>query len=159
MSKDYYKVLGVDKNASQDDIKKAFRKLAHEYHPDKKGGNADKFKEANEAYGVLGDESKRKQYDAYDNVFSGNAGQGFNAQDFRGFDFSQFTGGFQGSFQDFDIGDIFGDIFGGGSRRTKRGSDISIDLEIPFTDSIFGTERTVILNKTSVCSECNGSGG
>ncbi|MFA6095552.1 MAG: molecular chaperone DnaJ [Candidatus Paceibacterota bacterium] len=159
MSKDYYKILGVEKNASQDEIKKAFRKLAHEHHPDKKTGNAEKFKEANEAYGVLSDEKKRQQYDTFGSAGPGFGGQGgFNAQDFGGFDFSQF-GGFQGGNVEFDIGDMFGDIFGGGRQaRTKRGADISIDLEIPFADAIFGTERTVLLAKTSACSDCAGSG-
>ncbi len=163
MSKDYYKILGIDKNASADEIKKAFRKLAHEHHPDKQGGNADKFKEANEAYSVLSDATKRQQYDTYGSAgpggFNGGGfgGQGgFNAQDF-GFDFSGFNQG-QGGFQDFDLGDIFGGVFGGGRERTKRGSDISVDIEIPFQDSIFGVERTIVINKTSVCSECSGNG-
>lgn len=164
MSKDYYKILGVDKNASQDEIKKAFRKLAHEHHPDKKGGNAEKFKEANEAYSVLSDEKKRQQYDTFGSAGPGfNGGAGFNANDF-GFDFSGFQqggfGGFNQSGMDFDLGDIFSDVFGGGSRRAenKRGSDIQVDLDISFEDSIFGVERTITLNKTSVCSECSGSG-
>src|SRR5438128_629546 len=115
--KDYYKTLGVDKTASKDDIKKAFRKLAHQYHPDKKDGNAEKFKEVNEAYSVLSDDAKRQQYDAYGSNFNGAGG--FNGQDFGGFDFSGFQG--QAGFQDFDLGDIFGEFFGGGGReRVKR---------------------------------------
>lgn len=160
MSKDYYKILGVEKNASQDEIKKAFRKLAHEHHPDKKGGNADKFKEANEAYSVLSDENKRKQYDTFGSAGPGMGGAGFNGQGFNpndfGFDFSGFQ---QGGNVDFDLGDVFGDFFGGGRReRVKRGSDIQVDVDLTFEESIFGLEKTIVLNKASVCSECQGSG-
>jgi len=157
MGKDYYHILGVDKKASKEEIKKAFRKLAHKHHPDKGGGDEAKFKEANEAYTVLSDEKKRAEYDAYGRVFSGgrNAGPGsgfggFSAEDFQGFA--------QGV--EFDFGDIFGglgDIFGGG--RNKRGRDISIDLELEFKESVFGTERKVLLTKPSVCEKCDGDGG
>jgi len=165
MSKNYYDVLGITKSATKDDIKKAFRKLAHQFHPDKKGGNADKFKEVNEAYGILSDDKKRAEYDTYGRVFSegGGAGPGaggFNAQDFGGFDFSQFTQGFNqnGNFgAEFDLGDIFGDFFGGGRQRTKRGRDISIDVEIAFKESIFGTDRDILLTKNSVCEHCKGN--
>lgn len=154
MSKDYYTVLGVDKKASKDDIKKAFRKLAHKYHPDKKGGDEAKFKEASEAYAVLSDDKKRAEYDSYGRVFSGGGGpQG----GFEGFDFSQF-GGAQGFDVNFD--DIFGgfsDMFGGG-RRTRRGRDISIDIELPFKESVFGSTRKVLVTKDSTCEKCNGSG-
>ena len=161
MAKDYYNVLGVDKKASQDDIKKAFRKLAHKYHPDKGHGDEAKFKEVTEAYAVLGDEKKRREYDAYGQAFPGGgpagAGQG---NPFAGFDFSQFQQGFGQGGMDFDFGDIFGDMFSGGrsQARTPRGRDISIDIEIPFKDSIFGTTRTVLLAKISTCSTCHGSG-
>lgn len=164
MSKDYYKILGVEKNASQDDIKKAFRKLAHEHHPDKKTGNDAKFKEANEAYSVLGDESKRKQYDQFGSAGPGGfgGGQGFNPNDFGGFDFSGFQkGGFGGNGGvEFDLGDIFGDFFGGGrqAQKAKRGSDIQVDIDLTFEESIFGTEKNLTLNKISVCNECSGSG-
>jgi molecular chaperone DnaJ len=153
MSKDYYNVLGVQKNASKDEIKKAFRKLAHQYHPDKKGGDESKFKEVNEAYNILSNEKKRKEYDTYGQAFE-NTGAGFGGFDFSGFN----QGGGQG-FNDFDLGDIFGEFFGGrGGRRAKRGSDISVDIEISFYDSIFGTERRILLNKTSKCGDCEGSG-
>ena len=156
MSKDYYQILGVDKKASKDDIKKAFRKLAHEYHHDKKGGNVDKFKEINEAYSVLSDDQKRSQYDTFGSAYSGSgAGQGFNPSDF-GFDFSGFSQGDAGF--DFDIGDIFGDFFGGQRTRQKRGRDISIDLDISFEESVFGVERKVLLNKIATCKVCGGSG-
>lgn len=155
---DYYKILGVDKNASKDEIKKAFHKLAHKYHPDKKGGDEKKFKEINEAYHVLSDESKRSAYDNYGTAdgsnFSGFGGQGF------GFDFSDiFRNG--GSFEGGGVEDIFETFFGGkrsGGRRTRRGRDISIDILISFSDSVFGTERKVLINKIGVCDECKGSG-
>lgn len=162
MAKDYYKTLGVDKGASKDDIKKAFRKLAHQHHPDKNGGDATKFKEASEAYAVLSDDKKRAEYDQYGRVFTGNGGAGaggFNPNDFGGFDFSGFGNG--ADFEGFDLGDIFGSIFGGGARggtRQKRGADISVDIEIPFNEAIFGVERTLSLTKTGVCDSCKGSG-
>ncbi len=152
MSKDYYKILGVDKSASQDDIKKAFRKLAHEHHPDKNKGNESasaKFKEASEAYSILGDEQKRKQYDTF-----GSAGAQFNpgqggfggGQGFGGFDFSQFTGANGQSFE-FDLGDIFSDFFGGGGRRPRRGATITVDIQLSFKDSIFGMKKEITVNK------------
>lgn len=153
MDKDYYQILGVDKQASKDDIKKAFRKLAHKYHPDKKGGDESKFKEVNEAYAVLSDDKKRAEYDAYGRTFNGAGGQGFGGFDFSGFQNAQ---GFD--FQDFDLGDIFGDFFGGGRSRQRRGRDISIDVEVDFKDSVFGTKREVLITKTSFCSVCEGTG-
>jgi molecular chaperone DnaJ len=168
--RNYYEILGVNKKASKDEIKKAFRTLAHKYHPDKKGGNAEKFKEANEAYSVLSDDQKRAQYDMYGQNFAGaNSGQGFNGfqgnwQDFArqsGFDFSGFGGQSGFSAEGFDLGDIFGEFFGGNNQRSraKRGRDISIDLELEFQEAIFGVERNILLNKISVCGTCNGSGG
>jgi molecular chaperone DnaJ len=169
--KNYYDILGIDKKASKDEIKKAFRTLAHKYHPDKKGGDADKFKEINEAYTVLSDDGKRQQYDTYGQAFAGGNGggaQGFNGfsgnwQDFArqtGFDFSGFANGAQGGFAEgFDLGDIFGEFFGGGRKsRVKRGRDISIDIELEFSEAIFGVERSILLNKISVCQTCGGSG-
>jgi len=157
MAKDYYNILGVSKSASKEEIGKAFRKLAHKYHPDKKGGDESRFKEVSEAYSVLSDAKKKSEYDAYGRVFEGaggNAGQGgFSGFGQGGFDFS----GFQGA--EFDLGDIFNDFFGGGRKEGRaRGRDISIDLEIPFRDAIFGTERSVLLTKTSACNTCSGSG-
>ena len=161
-NKDYYNILGVPKGANKDDIKKAFRKLAHEFHPDKKDGNEAKFKEVSEAYSVLSDDKKRAEYDTYGQTFAGGAGpasgggQGFGGFDFsgQGFDFSQ--NGFE-----FDLGDIFGDFFGGaggGRERVKRGRDISIDVELSFAESVFGAERKILLSKTSLCQECGGNG-
>jgi DnaJ-class molecular chaperone len=150
MSKDYYKILGVEKNASQDEIKKAFRKLAHEHHPDKKTGNADKFKEANEAYGVLSDPQKRQQYDTFGSAgpqMGGSGFGGFNAQDFGGFDFSQFSGGFGQGGVEFDLNDILGSMFGGGRARQRRGRNILVDVELSFKESIFGADRELNVRK------------
>lgn len=163
--RDYYEILGIEKKASKDEIKKAFHKLAHKYHPDKKGGDADKFKEVSEAYSVLSDDKKRAEYDSYGRVFGGGPqpGSGFGGFSQGGFDFSQFAEAFnqaqsQGGF---DMGDIFSDFFagaGGGTSRQRRGRDISIDLEVPFKDSVFGTKRSVLLAKTGTCEACQGSG-
>lgn len=149
MAKDYYKILGIERNASQDDIKKAFRKMAHEYHPDKTKGDeaaSAKFKEASEAYSILGDENKRKQYDTF-----GQAGAGFNPGQnpfgggFGGFDFSQFQGANGQNFE-FDLGDIFNEFFGG-QRRPRRGMNITYDAKISFKDSVFGVEKEITINK------------
>lgn len=154
MAKDYYTLLGVEKGATKDDIKKAFYKLAAKYHPDKKGGDESKFKEINEAYQILSDERKRKEYDTYGQTFNGAGPQqggfgGFNQGDFSDmqFDFG-------------DLGDIFGDMFGGGfgGAREKRGRDISLEIDVPFTEAIFGTERNVLISKVSSCTTCSGSG-
>ncbi len=157
MAKDYYQILGIDKKANKEEIKKAFRNLAHKYHPDKKTGDAEKFKEINEAYSVLSDDRKRAEYDAYGRTFS-SAGASSGGSGFGGFDFSQFTQGGNGF--EFDFGDIFNDVFGGSSRRRepKRGRDISLDVELSFEEAVFGVERTILLNKTSACENCNGSG-
>lgn len=162
-TKDYYNVLGIDKKATQDDIKKAFRKLAHKYHPDKGSADEAKFKEITEAYSVLSDEKKRREYDTYGQAFAGGGHQGGEqGNPFAGFDFSQFQHGFNNGGVEFDFGDIFGDIFGGGrggsSRAQSRGRDISIDLEIQFKDAVFGTNRTVLIAKVSTCSLCKGTG-
>ena len=161
MTKDYYHVLGVDKKASQDDIKKAFRKLAHKYHPDKGGTDETKFKEITEAYSVLSDDKKRREYDAYGQSFTGSSRSTSSGQaGFGGFDFSQFQQGFGGQGVQFDFGDLFGDMFGGGRGQTRvpRGRDISIDLEVPFKDAVFGTSRTVLIAKVSTCTLCRGTG-
>lgn len=153
MAKNYYDVLGVDKGAKKEDIKKAFYKLASKYHPDK-GGDESKFKEVNEAYQVLSDDKKRKEYDTYGQTFNGQGPMGgaggfggFNAQDFGDmqFDFG-------------DLGDMFGDIFGGGAARTKRGRDISLEIDVTFKEAVFGTERNVLINKVGTCDVCSGTG-
>ncbi|MBI5140527.1 MAG: molecular chaperone DnaJ [Candidatus Vogelbacteria bacterium] len=153
---DYYQILGVDKKASKDDIKKAFHKLAHKFHPDKKGGDEKKFKEVNEAYQILSDETKRSEYDTYGRVSPGGAadGGGFTG-DFGGFDFSDLFRGGGGAAP--GMGDIFEGFFNGG-RQSRRGRDISIDIQISFTESIFGTERKVLITKVGKCDDCGGSG-
>ena len=162
--KDYYEVLGVDKNASQDEIKSAFRKLAKKYHPDinKEEGAEAKFKEIGEAYAVLSDEQKRKQYDQFGHAaFDGAAGAG--AGGFGGF------GGFQG-FDDIDLGDIFDEIlgqqfgFGRGRRasaknRPQRGSDSLVKITLDFEEAVFGCKKELKIDLDEECDECNGKGG
>lgn len=158
MSKDYYNILGVNKSASQDEIKKAFREKAHKFHPDKQGGDEAKFKELNEAYQVLGDQKKRSQYDQFGQTFDQAGRGGFSG--FEGFS----SGGFNVNMD--DLGDIFGgfgDIFGfgdtgGGRRRTKRGRDIEIALTLDFKQAVFGVEKEISLKKNVVCSRCKGDG-
>ena len=144
--RDYYEILGVPKSASKEEIKKAFHKLAHKFHPDKTSGDADKFKEVSEAYSILSDDKKRAEFDSYGRVFSeGGPGGGAGGFQGQGFDFSQFQDAFQQGFG-FDFGDVFGGGFGGqGGGGVRRGRDISIDLEINFKESIFGTKRNVLL--------------
>lgn len=158
MSKDYYKTLGVDKGANAEEIKKGFRKLAHQYHPDKPNGDEAKFKEINEAYQVLGDENKRAQYDQFGATFNGAGGgaQGVNWQDF--------AGGTQGfNMGDIDLGDIFSSAFGFGGRSRKRsgprrGEDIQTRLTISFDEAIRGAKKKVEINRTQLCEHCSGNG-
>lgn len=157
---DYYTILGIEKGASKDEVKKAFRKLAAKYHPDKQTGDEEKFKEISEAYSVLGDEKKKAEYDAYGHAFNGAGGGQQQGQGFGGFNWGDFqqqagSGGF-----DFNINDIFGDMFGGGGggQRQQRGRDISIDIELAFADAVFGTTRKVLLTKNNTCTHCEGSG-
>lgn len=159
MSKDYYKVLGVEKGASQDEIKKAFRKKAHEFHPDKKTGDEAKFKEANEAYQVLGDEKKRAQYDQFGSGFQN--GQAGGAQGgFGGFS----SGGVNINMD--DLGDMFGGFgdmfgFGGGggrSQRQTRGHDIQTMLVVSFDEAVHGTEKEISMRRRVKCNRCDGQG-
>lgn len=151
--RDYYEVLGVDKNASDAEIKSAFRKLAKKYHPDvcKEEGAADKFKEAQEAYAVLSDESRRKQYDQFGHAaFDANGGQGgFGGFDASGFDFSDI------------FESIFGNSFGFGSSRTRstRGNDKLMRIRLSFEEAVFGCEKTINLDMDFKCPECEGRGG
>ncbi|MFD2637487.1 molecular chaperone DnaJ [Piscibacillus salipiscarius] len=152
MSKrDYYEVLGVSKDASKDEIKKAYRKLARKYHPDvsQEENAADKFKEVKEAYEVLSNAQKRQQYDQF-----GHAGTQQGAG----------QGGF-GGFEDFgDFGDIFDMFFGGGGRRSRdpnaprQGQDLQYTMEIDFEEAIFGKETTIEIPKEETCDTCDGSG-
>ncbi len=158
--KDYYKILGVEKNASEEEIKKAFRKLAHQHHPDKQGGNEGKFKEANEAYQVLSDKQKRAQYDRFGTADAGFGGFGGGAQGFEGFDFSGFSAGGQNG----DLGDIFESFFEGlgvQSRRPtyRKGSDLEMSMEISLEDAFRGITREVSFDTFIVCAKCSGKGG
>ena len=154
--RDYYEVLGVDKNASESDIKSAFRKLAKKYHPDvsKEENAAEKFKEAQEAYAVLSDPQKRKQYDQFGhNAFNTNGG-GFSG--FDGFDFG-------------NMSDIFEDLFGGmgfstgrtrkSSNSPRKGSDVLYHLTIDFEEAVYGTKKDIKIDVEENCSECKGNGG
>ena len=156
--RDYYEVLGVSKNATEAEIKSAFRKLAKKYHPDvsKEPDAAEKFKEAQEAYAVLSDTSKRQQYDQFGHAaFSQNGGVGAGGFDFSGFDFS----------------DIFGDLFGGGGfdfgfggnrrgqNRATKGRDSLMRIDLTFEEAAFGCKKDITLDVMSECSDCNGKGG
>ena len=147
--RDYYEVLGVGRDVTGDDLKKAYRKLAVKHHPDKNAGNKEaeeKFKELSEAYEVLSDPEKRRRYE----TFGHNAGPG----GFEGF------GGAGGGFGDI-FEDIFEDFFGGGTRRRSRaekGSDLRYNLEISFEEAAFGLDTTINIPRMEVCSACNGSG-
>lgn len=157
--KEYYSVLGVERNASKDEIKRAFHKLARKYHPDNKAtGDEKKFKSVNEAYQTLSDDRRRAEYDTYGHVFSGgSSGASSPFGDFGGFGFH--ASGERDGFEDFNVGDIFNEFFGGGMRQEgRRGRDISLDLEITFEESIFGTERNVLIGKTGMCDSCGGTG-
>ena len=177
MGKEYYNILGVAKNASKDEIKKAFREKAHLYHPDKPGGDEKKFKEINEAYQVLGNDEKRQQYDQFGATFDqqGGFGGGMGWEDFMRA--ARQGGGGTYSNVDFDtgdLGDILGELFGGGfgfsagggsafgrggrKRRTTRGRDIEVDLHLDFKEAVFGTEKTMELYKLATCDKCQGNG-
>ena len=160
--KDYYEVLGVSKTATDEEIKRAFRKLAKQYHPDinKEPGAEEKFKEIGEAYAVLSDANKRRQYDQFDHAAFENGGSG-GGTGFQGFNMG-----------DIDLEDILGDLFGGGFRgfsgfggssrtssRPSKGEDIRVVLNLTFEEAAFGCEKDVKLNLTSECSRCKGKGG
>lgn len=162
--KDYYKILGVPRTASEEEIKRAYRKLAHKYHPDK-GGDAEKFKEITEAYQVLSNKEKRAQYDRYGRVFEGSApgfDQGFSWS--WGFDpetmREKFGEGFDFGFG--DVGDIFEDFFAGlggkPKRERKRGEDIAVTIEVPLETVLRGQERVISLLKWIQCTRCGGNG-
>ncbi|MDO8424641.1 MAG: molecular chaperone DnaJ [bacterium] len=162
MAKDYYQILGVTKGASSDEIKKAYYKLAHKYHPDK-GGDESKFKEINEAYQILSDQTKRNQYDKFGQVFEGAPGSGPQGGG-PGFDF-QWAWGNPNADVDFefgDLGDVVEEMFGFGGQRKKkdlkRGKDIEVDWEIPLEDVLRGKDETIVLEKMVSCPRCQGLG-
>lgn len=152
-NKDYYASLGLEKGASDEEIKKAFRKLAIKYHPDKNQGNKeaeDKFKEINQAYQVLSDPEKKARYDQFGTAdFDGS---GFGSGGFGGFDFSD-MGGF---------GDIFDSFFGGGGSRRRngpqRGADLEYTINLTFEEAVFGVEKEISINRSETCDSCSGSG-
>ncbi len=167
---DYYEILGIKKGASDQEIKNVFRRLAHKYHPDKAGGNAEKFKEVNEAYQILSDPEKRAMYDQYGPAFSqaqakGGAG-GFD--NFR--DWATYAEAMKGQktnidFEDIglgDLGSIFSDFFGFGQSRSnsrvQRGEDIEIQMAIDFQEAVFGTEKEIKLERYIKCEKCEGEG-
>jgi len=160
---DYYKVLGVSKAASEDEIKKAYRKLAHQYHPDKQGGDEAKFKKINEAYQVLSNKEKRTQYDRFGRTSEGGSGpqgQGFGG---FGFDPSDFqNANFSGGFDSGDFGDIFETIFEqfGGRRRATyaHGSDIESHIEFSLEEAFRGIHRSFTFNTFIACGKCGGVG-
>lgn len=161
--RDYYEVLGVAKTATQDEIKKAYRKLAKQYHPDMNPGDATaeaKFKEASEAYGILSDETKRKQYDQFGHAAfeqGGMGGGGFNYQNMNVDDI----------LHGFGFGDIFGDLFGGGgfSSRSRqsyngpmKGRNVGTSVRITFEEAVFGCEKNIEINYKEECATCHGTG-
>lgn len=159
--RDYYEVLGVAKDASADEIKKAFRRKAVELHPDKEGGDEAKFKEVNEAYEVLKDQSKRQRYDQFGHAGVGGASGGGNPYGGYGGEWSGQNVNFD--FGDLGLGDIFGSFFGGGSsrgqgQRQARGNDVETRIDITFEQAVFGTEETISLSMDDTCSHCKGGG-
>ena len=161
--RDYYEILGIQKGASEDEIKKAYRKAAVQYHPDKEGGDEAKFKEVSEAYEVLKDSSKRQRYDQFGHAgVGGNSGGGPTGNPYEGF------GGFGGfnnqninfDFGDGGLGDIFGQFFGGGGGRNqgpRRGQDVEVSLQLTFEEAIFGIEEKISLEMDDECSYCHGT--
>src|SRR3989344_14188 len=156
MAKDYYKILGVERNATKEEIKKAYKQLAKKYHPDlnKSPESEQKFKEINEAAAVLGDDAKRSQYDQFGDAdaFKRASGSGFS-----GFDFGSFR-----DFAGFDFGDIFDQFFSGGMngarRRSRRGANIRVDIEITLEEAAEGTTKTLSIPREETCPQCDGSG-
>jgi len=154
---DYYEILGVSKNANDEEVKTAFRKLAHKHHPDKSGGDTEKFKKANEAYRVLSDKKLRAQYDQFGTAEGAPSyeSQGFGGQNTN----------WSSNIDISNLEDLFGDFFGGQARtsshgrsRARRGNDIVRDIELEFREAIFGVTKKIELYKTLVCEGCSGSG-
>ena len=144
---DYYETLGVEKNASKEEIKKAYKTLAKKYHPDLNPGNKEaeqKFKELNEAYSALNDDSKRENYDRYGSAETNNNFQGFNGQNFQGFE---------------DVFENFFDLGGRRGRGRNRGRDIKYEMEITFLEACFGVNKEINISKLDKCEKCKGLGG
>ena len=168
--KDYYEILGVSKTATDDELKKAYRKMAKKYHPDANPDNKEaaeaKFKEVNEAYEVLSNPQKRKMYDQFGTADPSGAGFGAGGPFGGGNGYYSYTSSDFGDFG--DLGDIFSSFFGGGfggqrtnSRRNngpRKGEDLNISIEITFEESFLGTEKEIIVNRQETCTECNGTG-
>ena len=157
MSRDYYDILGISKSASADEIKKAFRKKAHELHPDK-GGDEKAFKEVNEAYQVLGSPEKRATYDQFGKAAFEQGGPG-------GFGGAQGFGGMNVNFEDMgDLGDLFGNMFGFGGRQARsggqraRGKDVQVRVDLTFMEAVEGVQKTVTYRALTRCADCEGSG-
>ena len=157
--RDYYEILGISKNASADEIKKAYRKAAVKFHPDKEGGDEAKFKEVTEAYEVLKDSQKRQRYDQFGHAGVGGSSSGASGNPFEGF------GGFGGQNVHFDfgdggLGDIFGQFFGGGAtgrQAPQRGRDVEVSLQLSFEEAIFGVEQKIELDLDDDCPHCHGT--
>lgn len=151
MAEDFYSVLGVERGATKEEIKRAYRKLAHQHHPDKSGGDEEQFKQVNEAYQVLSDDQKRAQYDQFGQAFEGNPGPGAG-------------GGFNINFEDLGgFTDVFEQFFGGGARsnsrqRVRRGDDIAVDVTIDLIESAQGVVQEITTHLHQSCATCHGSG-
>lgn len=169
MPEDYYEMLGVSRDSSEEEIKSSYRKLAHKYHPDKKNGNEEKFKEINRAYTVLKDKKKRAQYDQFGHTFDGASGSSGFSQGFGGFDPRNFqSGGAQESqnyefrFGDMgDIGDVFSSFFGGRRKKNtgpQSGSDIEMSFTIEFEDAVKGISKDINFERLDTCPVCRGNG-
>jgi molecular chaperone DnaJ len=166
--RDYYEVLGIARTATAEEIKKAYRKLAVKYHPDKNPGNVEaeeKFKEATEAYDVLNDQAKRQKYDQFGHqAFGpGSGGGGFSGTNFQGIDLEEALRTFMGAFGGGRRGSIFDDFFGGGGGRgertsANRGADIRHDIEIDFEEAVFGSQRDISIAIMEECPRCKGQG-
>ncbi len=162
MSKrDYYEILGVTKSASDDEIKKAFRKLAVKHHPDKEGGDEAAFKEINEAYEVLKDKQKRQRYDQFGHAGVGGASGGGNPfEGFQGFGGGQQGQPFEFNFGDGGLGDMFGSFFGGSQGQQqgpRRGRDVETSIDLTFEEAVFGTEKKLTIQLDDECRHCKGT--
>jgi molecular chaperone DnaJ len=160
MPRDYYDILGVKRGASDAEIKSAFRTLAHQHHPDKPGGDSEKFKEINSAYQTLSDPQKRAQYEQFGANYEQMRGAGGFGGGFQGFGQQGFGQGAQ--FDMNDLGEMFGEMFGmggrGGAAREQRGRHIEVDVRATFNEAVFGADKTIRLRKTMTCAECGGNG-